>query len=292
MSKNKLGDRLNLTNPKSLSLTRRQFGVASVSATVVATIPRTFGASEISSANISVSTPDGEADCYFTHPSEGVHPAVILWPDAMGLRPAFEQMAQRLAGSGYSVLVINPYYRKEPAPIVPLGTTFRDPIAREKVFPLMRSLTPENNVTDAKALIEFLDGQDVVAEDRKMGTIGYCMGGAMTMRTAALSPDRIGAGASFHGGRLVTSDEASPHHLVQKMQASYLVAIAEDDDAREPESKNVLRTAFSDTNLDAEIEVYAGTQHGWCPIDSSVYHHEQAERAWQRMLALFNKSLS
>ena len=156
----------------------------------------------------------------------------------------------------------------------------------------MRSLSPETNVTDARAFVGFLDSQDAVASDRKMGTMGYCMGGPITMRTAAALPDRIGAGASFHGGRLVTDTPDSPHLLVDKMRAHYLFAIAENDDKKDPEAKNVLREAFATAGLPAEIEVYAGTQHGWCPPDSAVYNEAQAERAWSRLLALLKTALA
>ena len=273
------------------SLSRREFGALSVSATLAAALPIKPDANSVSSANVVVTTPDGEADCFFTHPSEGMYPSVLVWPDAMGLRPAFEEMAARLAQSGYAVLVVNPYYRNEKAPILPPCASFRDPATRGKLFPLMQSLTPERNVSDSSAFVAFLDTQDSVDTGRKMGTIGYCMGGAMTMRTAAHLPDRVGAGASFHGGRLVTDQDNSPHLLISEMRANYLVAIAENDDANEPNTKDVLKESFSTAGLEAEIEVYADTQHGWCPTDSSVYHEEQAERAWSRMLALFESNL-
>ena len=227
-----------------------------------------------------------------SHPASGAHPGVLIWPDALGLRPAFEQMGRRLADSGYAVLVVNPYYRTERAPVLPEGASFRDEATRKKIFPLMRSLTPETNVTDARAFVGFLDSQDVVAGDRKMGTMGYCMGGSMTMRTAAALPDRIGAGASFHGGRLVTDAPDSPHLLVDKMRAHYLFAISENDDEKDPKAKTVLREAYAAAKLPAEIEVYAGTLHGWCPPDSAVYHEAQAERAWSRLLALFDTALA
>jgi carboxymethylenebutenolidase len=122
--------------------------------------------------------------------------------------------------------------------------------------------------------------------------MGYCMGGPMIMRTAAARPDRIGAAASFHGGGLVSEAADSPHLLIPQMQAQFLIAIAENDDASQPEAKNTLRESFASAGLQAEIEVYAGAQHGWCPPDSTVYHEEQAERAWSRLLALFETALA
>ena len=277
---------------RSASLTRRDFGTLSLGAGLAMLLPRAASALEVTAADVEVPTPDGTADCHFVHPASGTHPGVLIWPDALGLRPAFEQMGRRLAESGYAVLVVNPYYRTEKAPVLPEGASFRDEATRKKVFPLMRSLTPETNVTDAKAFVGFLDAQDAVAGDRAMGTMGYCMGGSMTMRTAAAFPDRIGAGASFHGGRLVTDAPDSPHLLVEKMRAHYLFAIAENDDQKDPEAKTVLRDAFAGAGLPAEIEVYEGTLHGWCPPDSAVYHEAQAERAWGRLLALFETALA
>ena len=277
---------------RSGRLNRRDFGVLSLGTGFALALPRAANALQVMAANGEVQTPDGVADCHFVHPSEGIHPGVLIWPDALGLRPAFEQMGRRLAESGYAVLVVNPYYRKVRAPVLPEGASFRDESTRNRIFPLMRSLNPETTVTDAQAFIGFLESRDVVADDRKMATTGYCMGGSMTMRTAAAFPDRVGAGASFHGGRLVTDGPDSPHHLVGKMRAHYLFAIAENDDEKDPQAKSVLREAFEAAGLPAEIEVYAGALHGWCPPDSAVYNQAQAERAWSRMLALFERALA
>ena len=277
---------------RSGDLTRREFGALSVGAGLAMLLPRAANALEVTASNVEVATPDGTADCHFAHPASGSHPGVLVWPDALGLRPAFEAMGRRLAESGYAVLTVNPYYRTVRAPVLPEGASFRDEATRKKIFPLMRSLNPETNVTDAKAFVDYLDAQDAVASDRKMGTTGYCMGGSITMRTAAAFPERIGAGASFHGGRLVTDAPDSPHRLVDRMRAHYLFAVAENDDKKDPEAKNALREAFAAAGLPAEVEVYAGTLHGWCPPDSAVYHETQAERAWSRLLALFETALA
>jgi carboxymethylenebutenolidase len=215
-----------------------------------------------------------------------------MWPDIYGLRPAFRQMGKRLAESGYSVLVVNPFYRAKRAPTAAEHADFEDPATRAALMALYDSVTAETAVTDAKALVAWLDGQPPVERKRRMGTCGYCMGGTLTMRAAAAVPDRIGAGASFHGGSLVTDKPDSPHLLVPRMKAQYLFAIAANDDQRQPETKNVLRQAFATAKLPAEIEVYAGTVHGWCPTDSRVYNHDQAEKAWGRMLALFKTALA
>ena len=277
---------------RSEDLTRRQFGALSAGVGMAMFWSQAAGAVDVTDADIEVSTPDGVADCYFVHPSSGRHPGVLIWPDALGLRPTFKQMGKRLAESGYSVLVVNQYYRERKAPIAPEGASFADEDVRNTIRPLMGTLNPDTHVTDATAFVGFLDRQDAVDSNRKMGTMGYCMGGPITMRTAAALPDRIGAAASFHGGGLVTNAPDSPHLLVPKMKAHYLFAVAENDDERQPEAKNELRDAFAEAGLPAEIEVYEGAMHGWCPPDSRVYNEAQAERAWSRLLVLFESAIA
>ena len=285
-------DRTNAENTTYLRgkrLTRREFGAVSAGAGLTMLLPRPANAQDVSESEIEVTTPDGVCDSYFVHPASGAHPGVLIWPDAFGLRPAMRQMARRLAESGHSVLVVNQYYRTQKAPIVE-STDFG--AARATLMPLMRSLNADTNVRDAKAFVSFLDSQSSVDKNRKMGTMGYCMGGPMTMRTAAAASDRIGAGASFHGGGLVTDQPDSPHLLAPQMKAHYLFAIAENDDQRQPEAKDALREAFEAAGLPAEIEVYEGAMHGWCPPDTQVYNEAQAERAWRRLLALFERALA
>ncbi len=273
-------------------VTRRDFGALTAGVGLAMLLPRAANAVDVVETNVEIKTPDGTADCYFVHPTTGAHAAVLVWPDVLGLRTAFRQMGKRLAESGYSVLVVNPFYRQKRAPVVPDGASFADESTRNVVMGLAQGLNPTTHVTDAKAFIAWLDGQPSVDKGRKVGTTGYCMGGPITMRTAAAVADRVGAAASFHGGNLVTSNPDSPHLLVPQMKAQYLFAIAENDDQREPEAKNVLRESFAKAGLPAEIEVYAGAAHGWCPPDSAVYNEPQAERAWSRMLALFDKALA
>ena len=239
-----------------------------------------------------IETPDGEADCYYVHPESGSHAAVIVWPDIVSIRPAFRAMGKRLAESGYTVLVVNPYYRTAKGAVVPEGARFRDPGIRDLLMPHARSLSPETCVTDGKAFVAWLDEQPEVDTRRKIGTTGYCMTGSYVMRLAAAIPDRIGAGGSFHGGGLATDEPDSPHLLADQIKAGLLIAIAENDDERYPEEKVRLREAFDAAGVEAEIEVYAGALHGWCPPDSAVYNEEQAERAWSRMLALFERELA
>ena len=274
---------------RSGPLTRRQFGEVSMGAGLAMLLPRAANAQAVTESEIDVTTPDGVSDSYFVHPSSGSHPGVLIWPDAFGLRPAKRQMAKWLAESGYAVLVVNQYYRSQRAPIVNT-TNFAE--VSDTLRPLMGTLNPETQVRDARAFIGFLDRQQAVDSNRKMGTMGYCMGGPFTMRTAASLPDRVGAAASFHGGGLVTDQPDSPHLLVPQMQAQYLFAIAANDDESQPEAKDVLRDAFSQAGLQAEIEVYEGALHGWCPPDSQVYDESKAERAWSRLLALFTRALA
>jgi carboxymethylenebutenolidase len=272
-------------------LSRRQFGALTLGAGLVSMLPVTAGAVEVAEADVDIKTPDGTADAYFAHPARGKAPAILMWPDIFGLRPAFRQMGRRLAESGYAVLVVNQFYRSKHAPTAPEHADFDDPATRNALMDLTHTLSPETQMTDAKAFVTWLDAQPAVDRKRKMGTMGYCMTGPYTMRTAAEFPDRIGAGASFHGGGLVTDKPDSPHLLIPKIKAHYLFAIAANDDERQPEAKTVLREAFAKTHVPAEIEVYAGTLHGWCPTDSKVYNQEQAEKAWSRALALFKSTL-
>jgi carboxymethylenebutenolidase len=276
----------------SSHVTRRQFGALSIGAGVAVLLPRAANAQAVTESEVNVKTPDGVADCYFVHPSAGAHAGVVIWPDILGLRPAFRQMGKRLAESGYSVLVVNPFYRGKRAPVVAPGASFADPATQQAVLPLAKALNATTHVTDAKAFVTFLDSQAAVSKTRKIGTMGYCMGGPITMRTAAAIPDRIGAGASFHGGGLVTTAPDSPHLLVPTMKVQYLIAIAENDDQRAPKEKDVLRDTFAKAKLPAEIEVYAGAAHGWCPPDSAVYNEAQAEKAWSRLLVLFGRALA
>jgi len=274
------------------ALSRRRFGALSAGLGLVAMLPRAANAAEVAEQEVEIKTSDGTADAYFVHPAKGQHAAVIIWPDIFGLRPAFRQMARRLAESGYAVLVPNPFYRIKRAPTSTPGANLQDEATRNMLMGMSRSLTPETQVSDTQAFIGWLDGQASVDRKRKMGTTGYCMGGPITMRAAAAFPDRIGAGASFHGGGLATDKPDSPHLLVPKMKAQYLIAIAANDDEREPNAKALLKEAFDKAGLPAEIEVYAGTKHGWCPPDAAVYDAAQAEKAWARMMALFGKALA
>lgn len=275
------------------TMSRRDFaGAAAVAVSGLAMLlPAPADAMAVRGRNVTIRTPDGIADAYFVAPTRGRYPAVLVWPDIMGLRPAFRQMADRLAQSGYAVLTVNQFYRSTKAPFLKPGESFRQPDVAAKLGAWRKLLTADATVRDAQAFLAFLDAQKQVDRKRGIGTTGYCMGGPMTMRTAAIAPDRVRAGASFHGGGLATDAPDSPLLLVPKMKARYLFAIAENDDARAPDDKQKLHKAFSAAGLPAEIEVYAGAMHGWCPPDSEVYNPVQADRAWGRLLALFSTAL-
>ena len=268
-------------------VTRKQFG-AMLGAGIAMLLPRVANAVAVTESEVNVTTPDGTADCYFVHPSSGSAPGVLVGPDIFGLRPAFRQMGKRLAESGYSVLVVNPFYRVKKAPTAEQGSA--TPI--QQLMPLARALNETTQMTDAKAFIAWLDGQASVAKNKKVGTQGYCMGGPIAFRTAAAVPGRVGAVASFHGGGLVNDTPSSPHLQAAKSKAQFLIAIAANDDARSPKDKDVMKETFEKAGLPAEIEVYAGAAHGWCPPDSSVYNEAQAEKAWGRLLALYGKALA
>ncbi len=276
---------------RTRDLSRRQFGALGLGVGLSAMLPRLADAAGTKESEVEIKTPDGTCDAYLVHPAKGKFPAVLIWPDIFGLRPAFRQMGKRLAESGYTVLVINPFYRTKKAPTAPEHPDFNDPATRQALMSLAGTLSPATALTDATAFVAYLDGQPSVDKKRKMGTTGYCMGGPFVFRTAAAFANRVAAGATFHGGGLATDKPESPHLLIPKMKARFLIAIAENDDQREPEVKNILRESFAKAHLQAEIEVYAGTKHGWCPPDSAVYNAEQAEKAWGRMLVLFKTAL-
>ena len=191
-------------------ITRRSFvGIAAAGLAAATVVPTE--AQQVVEKNVEIKTPDGTCDAAFIHPASGAHPAVIIWPDAFGLRQSMRDMGKRLAAeNGYSVLVVNPFYRVAKGTVYPNASTVDFAAERGKLGPLMGSITAAGTVEkDAPALVAWLDSQPQVDKTKKIGTQGYCMGGALVVRTAAAVPDRIGAGASFHGGGLVTEDRKS-----------------------------------------------------------------------------------
>ena len=267
--------------------TRRDFAAWAASAGMLTALPSVANAVAVAEREVTIATPDGTCDAYFVAPTSGPAPGVLVWPDVFGLRLAFRQMGRRLAESGYSVLVVNPFYRQMKAPTAPQGA--KTPIA--EVMPLMQALTPAMHLSDGKAFVAWLDTQPEVDKARKIGTTGYCMGGPIAVRTATVAPGRVGAVASFHGAAMVTPAPDSPHRLVAQTKARYLIAVAENDDEKDPQAKVALRAALEAAKLPAEVKVYPAA-HGWCPPDSQVYDAAQSERAWARLLATFQQALA
>ncbi|MCP5395406.1 MAG: dienelactone hydrolase family protein [Sphingomonadaceae bacterium] len=269
---------------------RRQFAVLGAAGTLAACTSMDASASGgMKESTVSFATPDGTMDGFFVHPGEGKHPAVILWPDIASIRDSKRMMARRLAGEGYAVLLVNPYYRDV------AGEQFADFAAFmqggwDKVKPWRGKLSAEAIMRDATAIVGWLDGQEPVDTTRGIGNQGYCMGGPFTFWSAKARPARISAAASFHGGGLVREDALSPHKTFGEAKAQYLVAIAQNDDAKAPADKDALREAAELVGAQAEIEVYAA-DHGWCVPDSPSYNEAEAERAWARLLALYARAL-
>ena len=275
-------------------LSRRGFAFMSAAALAAcATSPE--NAKGVTEQEIEITTADGTMDAHFVAPASGKHPAVLVWPDIRGLRPAFRVMGKRLAESGYAVLTVNPFYRSQKGQVFDATTEkFSDPPVRARLVPMMQAATsnPENTKKDATAAIAWLDKQKQVDTSKGIGTTGYCMGGPLVMRTMAFAPDRVKAGGSFHGGGLATAAPTSPHLLVPQMKSkAVLIAVAENDDKQDPTVKDKVRDAFAAASIPAEIEVYPA-QHGWCPPDSQVFDQVQADRAWGRLLATFEKGLA
>lgn len=252
--------------------------------------------------NVEIKTADGVCDAAFIHPANGAHPAVIIWPDAFGLRSSMRDMAKRLVQEGsYSVLVPNPFYRVAKSPVVENASNFNfnDPGQRGKLTPLMGSINAAGAAErDAQAFIAWLDMQSQVDRNKKIGTQGYCMGGPLVVKTAATVPNRVGAGASFHGGGLVTTNPDSPHLLASKIKARMYFGIAANDDMQQPDAKTKLKESFEAAKVPVEIEVYSQSQHGWCVPDmpkqangQPIYNEADAELAWAKLLALYKAAL-
>jgi carboxymethylenebutenolidase len=283
-------------------LSRREFVGMSIAAGLVAAAGSASAADlPVVETNVEVKTPDGVCDAAFIHPRTGSHPGVLIWPDAFGLRPSMRDIGKRIAAQGYSVLVPNPFYRLAKAPVIqdPTSFSFQNPTDMAKLQPLMASINAASAAEkDAAAYVAFLDAQSQVNKAKKIGTQGYCMGGPLVVRTAASLPDRIGAGASFHGGGLVTNAPTSPHLLAPKIKARMYFGIASNDDMRQPDAKDKLREAFAAAKVPAEIEVYPESLHGWCVPDmpmqngKPIYNKPDAERAWAKLVALYKTALA
>ena len=259
--------------------------------------------------DVDIQSPDGTCDAAFFHPASGAHPGVIIWTDIFGLRPTFRQkFGHRLAASGYSVLIPNPFYRTAKAPVYTeeeiSKLDFRNPAARQKMAADTGPMNAPGAIEkDAKAHVQFLDSQPQVDTARKIGVQGYCMGGPLVFKTVASQADRVGAGATFHGGGLVTDKPDSPHLLIPQFQAQMYVAIAASDDKRQPDAKDKLKAAFAASQVPAvaksTVIVYTGTFHGWTvpdmphqPDGAPTYNKPEAERAWRNLLKLYHDNLA
>ncbi|PWU10420.1 MAG: dienelactone hydrolase [Terriglobia bacterium] len=280
---------------------RREFVAVSAAGLVAASGSASAASLMVVEENVEIKTPDGTCDAAFIHPATGSHPGVLIWTDAFGLRPAFREMAKRLAAEGYSVLVPNPFYRVAKAPVFGdvASFNFQNPDDRAKLGPLMGSVNaPGAAEKDAVAYIAFLDAQKPVNKSKKIGTQGYCMGGPLIVKTAAAVSGRVGAAASFHGGGLVTDKPDSPHLLAPKIKARMYFGVASNDDKQQPDAKDKLREAFAAAKVPAEIEVYPASLHGWCVSDmplqngNPIYNKPDAERAWGKLLALYKTALA
>ena len=272
-------------------LNRRQFAAISAAGVLAACTGSQSEAKPragLTESTVAITTPDGSADAFFVRPAKGKHPAIIMWPDIAGSRPAYMEMGRQLASAGYAVLVVNHYYRSAKAPIMASMAEWRTPEGQAKLKPMIAAITPQGVTTDTMAFVAWLDKQPAVNRQRGIGNIGYCMTGPYTVRAAAAVPRRIKAAASCHGGGLVTAAPDSPHKLIASTQASYLFAIARNDDARAPGDKDALRAAAKAAGRPAEVEVY-NADHGWCTLDAPTYDKAEAARAWARILVLFGK---
>lgn len=274
-------------------LSRRDFAKLSVGAGIaIAAAADARAATPVTQRAVDVKTADGACDAVLLSPmGKGAAPAVIVWPDAYGLRPAAIDIGRRLAANGYAALVVNQFYRARRAPVFPPGFSFQNPDDRAELMKLMGMLDNGTVTRDAKAFVAFLDAQPEINTKKKMGSVGFCMGGKMTIWTAAAEPRRVGAAASFHGGGLVTDKPDSPHQSIAATQASYHIGISTDDDQKEPDAKTVLRETLAAAHRPATVEVYPGAMHGWMMGDSKVYNPDQAERGWAAMLALYKGAL-
>lgn len=274
------------------AVSRRAF-VAGSAATVVLGSKPAGAEAKVVEKDVNVPMTSGVADSALFYPEgKGKWPAVLVWTDILGLRPVFREMGRRLAAEGYVVLVPNPFYRSKKAPVVDSTFDFSKPEDRAKVMPLAAALTADANISDAKAFTAFLDQQPQTDRTKKMGVQGYCMGGPLTFRTAAVISNRIGAAATFHGGGLVTDKPDSPHLLISQMKAEVLCCVADNDDKRDPTAKDKLKEAFAAAHLKATVEVFEGCDHGWTVRGSQVYNEAGAERAWAERAELYKRNLA
>lgn len=276
-------------------VSRRQFGALGAAGAVAACAPMETsspaGDALVENA-VTFAADGGTMDGVFIHPASGAHPAVILWPDIAGLRPAKIEMGRRLASAGYAVLVGNPYYRSVAGQQFSDFDDWRSNDGWNRVTPWREANTPEAVMATARSVVAWLDAQDAVDSSRGIGTQGYCMTGSWTILSAAAVPNRIKAAGSFHGGGLTGDAATAPVNLLGDMadDAEAIIAIARDDDAQNPEAKVLLMAAAEAAAADIDVEVYQG-DHGWTVLDSPVYAEGEAERAWSELLEMYSETL-
>lgn len=281
-------DEIHVGQVKDPTVSRRGFGLLTVAAAGAATGAY---AADVVERDVEVKTPDGVSDSALIYPSgKGTWPAVVLWPDIFGLRPVMREMGRRLAAQGYVVLAPNPFYRSKKAPVVPAEFDFSKPENRAVLMGFRGAMSNDGVDRDAIAYVAFLDAQPQTNRKKKVGVQGYCMGGPLSFRTAAAVPNRIGAVGSFHGGGLTTKNPDSPHLLVARTKAAYLVCVAQNDDKAQPDSKDILKATFAETKRPATVEVYPAN-HGWCVKGSAVYDEASAEKAWAELTKLYKANL-
>jgi carboxymethylenebutenolidase len=282
-------DDIHQSQEPAAKVSRRTF--TALTAAAVGFASRAYAQATVVEKDVEIKTPDGVSDSALFYPSgRGTWPAVLVWPDIGGLRPVFRDLGKRLASQGYVVLVCNPFYRSTKASGMAATFDFSDPATRTKLMGYRQAMTDPGVDNDAKAYLAFLDAQSQTDKKKKAGVQGYCMGGPLSFRTAAAVNTRIGAVGSFHGGGLVTKTPASPHLLIPQTKASYLCAVAKNDDATAPTDKDTLKAAFAEAKRPATVEVYPAN-HGWCVKGSAVYDEAAAEKAWAELTKLYKANL-
>jgi carboxymethylenebutenolidase len=244
---------------------------------------------------IDITTPDGTADAFFARPdTDGTHPAVILYTDAFGIRPAAEEHVKRLARYGYCVLAPNIFYRSRRAPVLEnLEERLRSE-DRSALFadlrPMMDLLTPEAAHRDSEAWLRFMRSAGG-AEPGKLGTVGYCMGGRLSLRMAGEFPGAVGAAASFHGGNLATDQADSPHLSIVQATGELYIGHADNDRSMPPGQMARLTQVLAEAHVRHTAELYVGAGHGWTQTDLQVYDEPSSERHWLRLVELFERTL-
>lgn len=270
--------------------TRRQFAALVGAGAAAGVTGAAHAQVAVTERDVTIKTADGTCDAVlFTPSGRGSWPGVLFWPDAGGLRPVKRDMGKRLAGQGYVVLVVNPYYRVDTAPAM-AALNNQVPADAAKRTAARSGMTPDAVTRDARTFVAYLDALPATSR-AKVGVQGYCMGGGLSVRTAAAVPNRIGVVGSFHGGNgLVSSEPTSPHLLIEKTNARFLFAAAKNDDATNPAVKTGLREAMYKAGKGGIVDVYQAN-HGWCVPDSAQYNQAEAERAWSVLSDMYKVGL-